>query len=95
MEFRFLLPAEEEMTESAVFYERESKGLGSDFLDEVDRVVAQIRDYPQIGQAYTPNFRRYVLARFPFSILYAVEENELLIIAVAHHKRKPGFWKNR
>lgn len=83
------------MTESAVFYERESKGLGSDFLDEVESAIARICEYPEIGQVYSSKLRRFVLARFPYSVLYSIEDNELVIFAVAHHKRKPGFWKDR
>ena len=49
MDFRFLLPAEEEMTESAVFYENESKGLGSDFLDEIENTVSIICENPEIS----------------------------------------------
>ena len=95
MDFRFLLPAEEEMTESAVFYEKESQGLGSDFLDEIEDTIAILCEHSVIGQLYSGNLRRYVLARFPYSILYSVEDNEIVIFAIAHHRRKPGFWKNR
>lgn len=83
------------MTESAVFYERESKGLGTDFLDEVDRAVSRICEHPEIGQTYSLNLRRFVLVRFPYSILYSIKDYEVIIFAVAHHKRKPGFWKDR
>ena len=48
--YRFLSPAEEEMTEAALFYETALVGLGTDFLNDVQRVVNRVLDYPQIGQ---------------------------------------------
>ncbi len=74
MDYRFLPLVEEEITESAVFYENESEGLGADFLDEIDRAILRICEIPEIGQIYSPNLRRFVLARFPYSILYSVKK---------------------
>ena len=48
--YRFLSPAEEEMTEAAVFYESSSAGLGSDFLDDVQRAIDRLSDYPRSGE---------------------------------------------
>ena len=95
MDYRFLLPAEEEMTESAIFYEQESKGLGSNFLDEVENAIVRVCDYPELGHSYFGDLRRFVLARFPYSLLYAISDHKIVIVAVAHNKREPGFWKNR
>jgi len=95
MKCRFLLPAEEEMTESAIFYEEKSVGLGSDFLDEVQSAIERICENPKIAAKETDLIRRYALSRFPYSIFFLEEGGEILILAVAHHKRMPGFWKNR
>lgn len=57
MDYRFLLPAEEEMTESAVFYENQSKGLGTDFLDENERTISIIFENPEIVQMYSGEIR--------------------------------------
>ena len=95
MDYRFLLPAEEEMTESAIFYEQESKGLGIDFLDEIENAISIICGNPKIAQKYSDDMRRFVLAKFPYSLLYVEEESGIVIVAVAHYRRKPGYWKNR
>ena len=73
MGYRFLLPAEEEMTEASVFYEAASPDLGVDFLDDVHRGVDILRAHPAIGQAVGRGLRRMLLHRFPFSLIYAVE----------------------
>jgi plasmid stabilization system protein ParE len=93
--YRLLPPAEEEMTEAAVFYERASSGLGEDFLDDVQRVITQLREHPSMGQPLTAGLHRLLLRRFPFSVIYAVESDAIVVIAVAHQRRRPDYWKER
>ena len=89
--YRFLTPAEE------LFYEAASSQLGRDFLVDVQRAVDRLRGFPQSGEAITSDLRRTLLHRFPFSIIYAVEENAIaiVIIAIAHHGRRPRYWQSR
>ena len=93
--YRFLSPAEEEMTDAALFYETATGRLGTDFLDDVQRAIDRLRQYPHSGEAIALDFRRALLHRFPFSLIYTVEENAIVIIAVAHHGRRPGYWQSR
>jgi len=93
--YRFLLPAEEEMTEASVFYESASANLGVDFLDDVQRVIDLLRDHPLLDHPVGGDLRRALLHRFPFSLIYAVEPNAILVVAVAHQSRRPEYWKNR
>jgi plasmid stabilization system protein ParE len=93
--YRFLLPAEEEMTEAAVFYEAASARLGSDFLDDVQRVIDLVRGQPSIGRQVGQGLRRMLLHKFPFSLIYAVDTEEIVIVAIAHQKRQPDYWKGR
>ena len=92
---RFLSPAEEEMTEAALFYEEACEGLGTDFLDDVQRAIDRLSNYPHSGEAIDLSLRRTLLYRFPFSLMYTVEENGIVIVAVAHHGRAPGYWLSR
>ena|ERR1700687_3688361 len=92
---RFLLPAEEEMTEASVFYEAATSGLGAAFLNEIQRVINILREHPELGQGVGRGLRRALLHRFPFSLIYSVEMDEVLIVAVAHQHRRPDYWKNR
>jgi toxin ParE1/3/4 len=93
--YRFLLPAEEEMSEASVFYETTSPGLGSDFLDDVQRVVDTLREHPELGRALGQGLRQAPLHRFPFSLIYATQTDAILIVAVAHQRRRPNYWNER
>ena len=83
------------MTEAALFYEEQLPGLGMDYLDDIQRSIDRIRAHPEIGQTIRRNFRRSLASRFPYSIIYTVENDHILIIAVAHNRRKPFYWKER
>jgi plasmid stabilization system protein ParE len=93
--YQFLPEAEEEMNEAARFYEGRSEGLGLDFLNEVQRTITLILAHPRSGPVVSPNIRRRIVRRFPFGILYAIDNEKILVVAVAHLKRRPGYWKER
>jgi plasmid stabilization system protein ParE len=93
--YRLLPPAEEEMTEAALFYEAAKTGLGDPFLDDVQRAIDTVRERPHLGVAVSYGFRRALIRRFPFSLIYALEGDEIVVIAVAHQRRSPNYWKVR
>lgn len=93
--YRFLPPAEEEMIEASMFYEAKSAGLGLEFLRSVQRVIDAAREHPNLGQSVGRAFRRVVLPRFPFSLIYSELPAEIVIVAVAHQHRRPGYWRAR
>jgi hypothetical protein len=93
--YRFLDPAEEEMNEASSYYEAASNGLGFDFLADVQFSIDSLCEYPSLGYAVGNGLRRKLLHRFPFSLIYSVEPDAILIIAVAHYGRRPGYWKIR
>jgi len=95
IDYRFLYPAEEEMTEASLFYEAASDGLGNDFLTDVQFGINRLRERPHLGHAVGGGLRRILLHRFPYSLIYSVETNAILIIAVAHYVRRHDYWKNR
>lgn len=92
---RFLTPAREEFLEAIAHYELQSPGLGREFLDEVEQAVTRIIAFPGHGSPHLGGTRRVVLARFPFHVVYLAERSGILVIAVAHHKRSPGYWRKR
>ena len=93
--YRFLSPAEEEMIEAAVFYEAASNGLGNDFLDDIQQAIDRLCEYPLAGEAVAPSLRRMLLHRFPFSVIYSLETAVIVVVAIAHHGRRPGYWQSR
>ena len=92
---RFLTPADEELSEAAKFYEAYSIGLGTDYLNEVQHAIDLVCEFPELGQAVDQGLRRVVLHRFPFSLIYSVETDAIVIVALAHQRRRPGYWKSR
>lgn len=83
------------MNEAARFYEARVTGLGDDFLDEFERCVERIVSYPESGQRCYEYFRRLLVPRFPFSVIYELLPEGILIVAVAHQRRRPGYWRER
>ncbi|MBN2150606.1 MAG: type II toxin-antitoxin system RelE/ParE family toxin [Candidatus Lokiarchaeota archaeon] len=87
--------AEKEMNEAIEFYNSRAKNLGSDFLLEVEKKIKIIEDNPFKWPIIEEDVRRCLLQRFPFGIMYAIEFDQISIIAIANLKRKPGYWKGR
>ncbi len=92
---RFLEEAAEELQVAAGFYEAQAPGLGKDFVLESERLCERIADNPLIGSQIRPQIRRCALRRFPFYVLYTIEQDGVVIVAVARHRRAPGYWHNR
>ena len=91
----FLPEAEQEMFEAARYYESQTAGLGIDFLSEAQRAVDSIAEMPITWPAIEGDLRRRLVRRFPFGILYRIESDKIVVVAVAHLRRKPGYWKER
>jgi len=91
----FLPEADQEMLEAARYYQSLSSGLGDDYLAEVEHAVQSIASSPQTWPVLEGDLRRRLIKRFPFGILYRIEPDKILIIAVAHLRKKPGYWKKR
>jgi hypothetical protein len=70
--------------------------LGDEFLDEVEEGLNRIRQFPLMWPVYDDVYRRCLLKRFPFGLIYRIQDAEnIIVIAVAHLHRLPGFWKDR
>jgi len=91
----FLPEADEELREAANYYEKEASGLGLAFLSETHRAVHEIETHPEAWTIVRQSIRKKTLSRFPYSLLYSMESDTILIIAVAHHKRRPNYWRTR
>jgi toxin ParE1/3/4 len=75
------------------WYRSRSEDASAAFLSEVYRAFETIARAPHRWPNHLHGTRRYVLARFPFSIVYIDEPESVTIVAVAHNKRKPGYWR--
>ena len=95
MNVRFLTLAQQEVDEAVVWFEERAEGKGIDFLDELDRVVRLVKAYPFASTQIEPEIRRCLFARFPYSLVYGLDRDTIVVIAVAHSHRAPGYWVNR
>jgi len=92
---RFHPAAQRELDEAADFYDLESTGLGSEFIDDVERAVVQVRDHPAAAPIALEPVRKQVVAKFPYSVVYSVIDDTVVVLAVAHHRRRPFYWRHR
>jgi toxin ParE1/3/4 len=91
-EIAFHTNADEEMRTAAAYYEG---GLGDQFLDEVEEGLQRIQQFPRLWPIYEDDYRRYLLKRFPFGLIYQIDPEQIFLIAVAQLHRRPGYWRRR
>jgi toxin ParE1/3/4 len=96
-ELRSNQEASDEFTEAVRWYEKRRTGLGGDFFDAVAAMMEIITTTPEIGTAVGADVRtrRVLVPRFPYQIVYHVRPTEVVVVAIAHLKRRPGYWKTR
>lgn len=99
MKLRVLSTAEAEATEAAGWYDDQSIGLGELFLSEYAAALSAIEVDPlRFGLLETEpagRFRRCILRTFPYAVIFEVLPDEVLVLAVAHASRRPGYWRDR
>ena len=87
--------AEVEMVAARDWYEARSIGLGLEFVRCVDAAIASAQRTPDSFLQLVAPFRRVLLRRFPYSLIYTIESDALVVIACYHHRRAPGIWLRR
>lgn len=92
---RFHPEAEEEYLASLTWYRDRSSIAGADFEVAITDALATIAAAPQRWPIYFGVFRKYNLRQFPFSVIYQELLSEVVVFAVAHGHRRPGYWRNR
>lgn len=87
--------ADQELSDGAIYYAREvNSDLGLAFIAEFELSLGLLSNHPELGAPWRGR-RRFPLRRFPYSIIYYVKDAELRVIALAHHRRRPGYWAGR
>ncbi len=85
----------EEVEEARAYYENEVDGLGKAFIIAVSQSIDEIKQYPESSRIIKAPFRRFLTPRFPFGIIYRQQNNTLYVVAVAHLRKRPFYWKDR
>jgi plasmid stabilization system protein ParE len=95
MRVRFHPEAAAEAERAQGWYEERSVFAAGGFLQELTRAIQRISLAPERYPTAEHGTRRIVLEQFPFTVFYVVRRDEVFIVAVAHHKRRPGYWAGR
>ncbi len=66
-----------------------------DFLDELDRSVRLVKTYPLLAIEIEPEIRRFLFTHFPYALIYGIDRETIVVIAVAHLHREPRYWADR
>jgi len=94
--YRFHRAALAEHLDQVAYYESRMNGLGADYLSEFEKLMMRIcsapESYPRVGDS---NLRKASFSRFPFHTIYCVERSQLVILAIAHRRRRPTYWVGR
>lgn len=87
--------AGEEAVAAVAWYAERNPGAAADLLSEIERAFERILENPLAFPSHRRGTRRYVMRHFPYAIVYRIAAAGLQVIAVAHAKRRPGYWKER
>jgi len=95
MELAFSALARDELAEAKRYYNKIQQGLGRQFQHEAEIAAKRILERPLAWQFEHAPFRRFLLNRFPYKMLYVVENERIFIVAVSHQHRQPDYWVDR
>lgn len=84
-----------ELRESVEYYNQRRPGLGEDFLAEAERVLERLTAHPLQGHPLSDTVRKMRISRFPYDVVYRIEKERVLVVAVMHHRRRPAYWNDR
>ncbi len=87
--------AEADYLEALLWYGKRSQRAADNFESQFDEALAQIASAPLRFAHCDPRHRRFLMRRYPYQVVYRLEGDHVVVIAVAHAKRKPQYWKQR
>lgn len=95
MKFDFHPDALREYEDAVSYYEGRQAGLGERFILAIEDAFESIRLAPERWPVLEQDVRRRLTRVFPYAVLYSVEEDSILVLAIMHCRRKPGYWRKR
>ena len=95
MKIRELAPALSDLDEALGYYGNISPFFAQALMDEIKTAKRLITEYPRAWKPMSGGMRGFPLHRYPYTIIYQADDNEILIVAYAHFKRRPNYWRNR
>ncbi|HBR33350.1 MAG TPA: plasmid stabilization protein [Firmicutes bacterium] len=95
MNYSFHPAAEEELNIAVAHYDQCQDGLGLEFAQEVYYAIQNIIAFPQAWAPLSKNTRRFLINRFPYGIIYQITDEDIMIVAIMHLNKEPGYWERR
>ena len=95
MRLRLLPHAGEEVLQATAYYRDQSNLVAEGFLEDLAKATVLLQQFPRTGAPIEGDVRRLVLSTYPYQLVYRVEGDEIRAYAVAHLKRRPGYWRQR
>lgn len=95
MKYVFHPEALSEYAEAVKYYSRQRSEIAQSFIDAVEEAIYKIRETPSRYSIWDEDVRRCFTRKFPYAILFTIETDYILILAVMHCSREPGYWQNR
>jgi plasmid stabilization system protein ParE len=92
---RFLASARRELLAEVLHYNGVEVGLGAKFVSAFEQALAVAVQFPLAGSSGPAGTRKVILKDFPFSVFYLAQGGEIVVVAIAHHARRPGYWSGR
>ena len=92
---RFIAAARLEFLAEVIYYGEAEAGLGARFTAAIEETASRALAFPRSGSPSPSNTRRLMVQGFPFSLVYRPEPDGIVIFAVAHHARRPYYWRSR
>ena len=95
MKYKFHPDALEEYREAAIWYANREREVAQQFVASIEDAINRVVDSPTRWRIIDEDVRRCITHLFPYAILYTIEDNFILIVAVMHFSREPGYWRQR
>jgi len=95
IKYQYLAPAKGELRSAAHYYRERSLRVASSFMASVQDAIDQIVEFPESAPVIRGHIRGKVISRFPYTLMYRVEDDDVLVLAVAHQKQHPEYWIDR
>ena len=84
-----------EVKVSYEWYQNQASGLGEDFLRELEQAYKAIQELPDTWPIFNKHYRRFLMSKFPFSVIYRESNNSIFVVVVMHNSRRPNYWNAR
>lgn len=87
--------AEADLADAKAWYDRQRQGLGDDFLQRVEGVLSSIERNPELRGTLFGELRGALVERFPYAVIYRIDDDQVTVVAVYHTSRNPRGWQDR